>query len=356
MAEENEGADKSYEASDQRLKQARQEGNVPQSPELLTFARYTGILLGTLLLGGYLAERMGYSLMGLLNKPEAASAFLLQGDGFMTFFGTSSWMFFGIILFGAGLAIAALIAQQAITFSPKKLQPKFDKLSIIKNAGQKFGPTGFLDFLKSTVKIFLVMVVGIFIGIQMMPEMMASVGAPPGLLMKEMTDLVILMLTAGVVLAFAAAGVDVPLKWAQHRKKLRMSLQELRDEAKEIEGDPAQKSARRARAREIANSRQLTDVPTADVVIVNPEHYAVALKWDRDANEVPRCVAKGIDHMALQIKMRAEQAGVPVYRDVPTARSLYAAVDVGQEIRRDHYEAVAAAIRFADKLRKKKRR
>ncbi len=140
-----------------------------------------------------------------------------------------------------------------------------------------------------------------------------------------------------------------------HARKLMMSFQELRDEAKESEGDPHLKSERRRRGQEIATNRMLADVPTADVVVVNPTHYAVALKWSREKGSAPVCVAKGVDEVALRIREAATVAGVPIRSDPPTARALHATTELGEEISHEHYAAVAAAIRFSEEIRAKAR-
>jgi flagellar biosynthetic protein FlhB len=132
-----------------------------------------------------------------------------------------------------------------------------------------------------------------------------------------------------------------------------MSHQELKEEGKQAEGDPHIRAQRRERARQIANNRMMLAVPEADVVIANPTHYAVALKWRRQDGLAPVCLAKGVDEVALAIRSRAEEAGVPVRTDPPTARSIHGLVDIGQEIRAEHFKAVAAAIIFADEMRQK---
>ena len=126
----------------------------------------------------------------------------------------------------------------------------------------------------------------------------------------------------------------------------------MREEAKQSEGDPHMKAQRRSRAEAIATNRMLLDVPKADVVIVNPTHYAVALKWSRTRGSAPVCVAKGEDELALRIREIAATARMPVHADPPTARALHATVAIGREIAPEHYRAVAAAIRFADRMRK----
>ncbi|MGB8814338.1 MAG: EscU/YscU/HrcU family type III secretion system export apparatus switch protein, partial [Paracoccaceae bacterium] len=119
------------------------------------------------------------------------------------------------------------------------------------------------------------------------------------------------------------------------------------------EGDPHAKAQRRQRGYDIATNKMLADVATADVIVVNPTHYAVALKWDRTAKRAPICVAKGVDEIAARIRERAAEAGVPIHRDPPTARALHASVELGQEIRPEHYRAVAAAVRFAEAMRRR---
>jgi len=146
-------------------------------------------------------------------------------------------------------------------------------------------------------------------------------------------------------------GIDVVWQRFDHARRLRMSFQELREENRQSEGDPHVKAQRRNRAEAIATNRMLLDVPKADVVIVNPTHVAVALRWSRAKGSAPVCVAKGEDAVALRIREVAETAGVPLHADPPTARALHAAVPVGREIAPEHYRTVAAAIRFSERMR-----
>jgi flagellar biosynthetic protein FlhB len=150
-------------------------------------------------------------------------------------------------------------------------------------------------------------------------------------------------------------GIDYMWQYQEHLRKNRMSHKEMMDEFKQNEGDPHMKQQRRQKGYEIAMNQMLADVPEADVVIVNPTHYAVALKWSRLPGEAPVCVAKGVDEIAARIREAAAEAGVPIHRNPPTARALHASVDIGHEILPDQYQAVAAAIRFAEMMRKKAR-
>ena len=147
--------------------------------------------------------------------------------------------------------------------------------------------------------------------------------------------------------------VDYLWQHAEHLRKNRMSRKELQDETKDAEGDPHVKQQRRQRAQDIASNQMMADVPKADVVIVNPTHFAVALKWSRATGTAPVCVAKGVDEVAAAIRSKAGNAGVPIHSDPPTARALHATVEIGQEIAEEYYRPVAAAIRFAEAMRKR---
>jgi flagellar biosynthetic protein FlhB len=149
--------------------------------------------------------------------------------------------------------------------------------------------------------------------------------------------------------------IDYFWQYFEHIRTNRMSHKELTDEMKESEGDPYMKNERRRRGIDIALNRMIADVAKADVVVVNPTHYAVALKWARDQGSAPICVAKGVDEIAARIRAAAAEAGVPVHRDPPTARAIHATVELGAEIRPEHYRAVAAAIRFAERMRERAR-
>jgi len=130
----------------------------------------------------------------------------------------------------------------------------------------------------------------------------------------------------------------------------------VKEEHKQSEGDPHTKQQRRQRGMDLANNRMMIDVPSADVIIVNPTHFAVALKWTREKNKAPECVAKGVDEVAAKIREIASEHGVPIHRDPPTARTIFNTVEIGEEIQPDHYKAVAAAIRISEAMREKARK
>jgi flagellar biosynthetic protein FlhB len=178
----------------------------------------------------------------------------------------------------------------------------------------------------------------------------------PGLATAELLRLAIGLLAIVLAISLTIGGIDFVWQRAEHLRKHRMSRKEMTDEQKDAEGDPMMKQQRRQKAMEVANTQMLADVPEADVVIVNPTHYAVALKWSREAGSAPVCVAKGVDHVAARIREVADESAVPIHSDPPTARALHATVEIGQEIPPDHYQAVAAAIRFAERIRQEAHR
>jgi flagellar biosynthetic protein FlhB len=212
------------------------------------------------------------------------------------------------------------------------------------------------DFLKGAAKMILVGSVLAGFLVARLPEVMATAALAPGQVARHMAGLLMSFLALALVLALALGGLDLLLQRARFLRRNRMTRQELIEEMKRSEGDPHLKAQRRQRGREIATNRMLADVPKADVVVVNPTHYAVALRWDRKARRAPVCVAKGTDEIAARIRERAAAAGVPIHRDPPTARALHATLEIGQEVRPDQYRAVAAAIRFADAMRQRARR
>lgn len=360
MAEgdEDQGQDKRFEPTHRKLEQAREEGNVAQSKDVHTAAAYLG-LMAVLVAGG---SALGADFGGAL-RPFIGSVDQLQGR----LLGPGGLGLAGVLVGGAALAalpvflvpaaavLASLMAQQAIAPSPGKLKPKLSRISPISNAKNKFGPTGLVEFAKNTVKMLLI---GFAVWVWLIAEVPRLVGLVAHDARRMPAELAVTLLSLlGVIAAIAVAIGAIDLLWQRfdHARKLRMSYEDMKKENKEMEGDPYMKMSRRRRGEEIATNRMLLDVPKADVVIVNPEHFAVALKWARTPGAAPTCVAKGIDEVAALIRARAAEAGVPIHRDPPTARSIHALVRVGQEIRPEHYRAVAVAIRFAEEMRRKAR-
>ncbi|MGB0852672.1 MAG: EscU/YscU/HrcU family type III secretion system export apparatus switch protein [Pikeienuella sp.] len=358
MSEAEEGAEKSYEATPQRIEDARRKGDVPISKDLAALAAYIGLILALSLAGSNAVRQVGNSLSGFLARAETLAPRVLdQGGAGLSLGAITNALAPLTMLFAlpAALVLVVLVAQRGIIFAPEKIEPKLSRLSPLSQAKQKFGPTGLFEFAKSTTKLIIIAtVLGLYLN-DKRDVIVGSVNAAPFAAAAELARLVTGLLVRIAVVAAAIAVVDLIWQRFDHARKLRMTHQEIKEEHKRAEGDPHAKQQRRQRAEEIANNRMMHDVPTADVIIVNPTHYAVALKWKRGDGGAPIVVAKGIDGIALRIREVASNSGVPIHSDPPTARALESTTEIGQEIKPEHYKAVAAAIRFAEAMRRKAR-
>ncbi|MDZ7628438.1 MAG: EscU/YscU/HrcU family type III secretion system export apparatus switch protein [Parvularculaceae bacterium] len=353
MSEES-GQDKSFDPTPSRLERARREGDMPISRDATGAAAYAGLFLASLAGAVTLAPSIAAALSVFHDRPEA---FFPTNNGPALRDAAAAALAPGSVFLAtpAAFAAAALVLQQSVVIAPVRLKIKLSRLSPAANAKHKFGPDGLADFLKGVTVLGLI-AAGLFAiyadRFDQLPgaAMMRGEGVA-GAIASEAAPLI------GAVTAFSFVVGMADLVWVRlrRRKRLMMSLEEVRRDAKETDGDPHFKSARRERAKAIATNKMLADVPKANVVIVNPEHYAVALKWDGPNSGPPVCVAKGVDKMADKIRALAAESGVPIRRDPPTARAIYAVVDVGEEIRREHFAAIAAAIHFADTVRRKAR-
>lgn len=348
---EDDGQEKSFEPTEQRIQKAREEGNIAKSTDVTAAAAYIGLLLALVIGAAKAATVAGEALSGFLAMPDQLAPEILGPAGMANLapiIGRVVWAVAPLIVLPVALTLAALYAQNVVKATPANLAMKLSRISLISNAKQKFGPTGIVEFLKSAFKLVAIsIVVGFLLGGNVESYLVLSMSsgkALPGLLRDEALTL----LKAVTVIAVAISFFDYFWRRYDHRRKLMMSSQDMKDETKQSEGDPHMKQARRQRAREISANQMMRDVPTADVIVVNPTHYAVALKWSREAGSAPVCVAKGLDAIALRIREIGTENGIPVMSDPPTARLIHATVEIGEEVRPEHYKAVAAAIRFAD--------
>ena len=350
-------SEKEHEPTERRLEEARKRGEVPKSPELSIAASYAGLLLAAALLGGPALKRIGETGMVLLDQPDEIAA-LIRASGPTPvggLIGTVVVAIAPLLLAPAALVLLALVAQRAITVTPDKLMPKLSRISPLASAKNKFGRSGLFEFGKSVVKLILVSaILGMFLSSRL-PRVLGTMALSPGQSVAVLLQLVVEFLFLVLILSVVMGAIDYLWQRYEHLRRNRMSRKDLMDEMKHSEGDPHTKQQRRQRGYEIAMNRMLADVPGADVVVVNPTHYAVALKWDRAGGRAPVCVAKGTDEVAARIREVAAEAAVPIHRDPPTARALHATVEIGDEILPEHYRAVAAAIRFAEAMRARAR-
>lgn len=359
MSDEESSGEKSFDATPKRLEDARKKGEIPKSVDLATAASYLGFILAAVLAAPTGLNTAFQALAGVVSQADHLSTIAVTG-GATSFVAELSFpVLIGILPFfalPALLVLAVLFAQQAVLFAPQKITPKLSKISPIAGAKNKFGPKGLFEFAKSAVKLIMVSVLLWWFAKGKLDEILVALMTNPAQIMSQLLSLLIEFLILVFVMSLIIGGIDYLWQVAEHLRKNRMTRQEVTDETKQAEGDPHHKQTRRQRAYDIAMNQMLADVPTADVVIVNPTHYAVALKWDRDSKQAPVCVAKGVDEIAARIREIANDAKVAIHSDPPTARALHATVEIGNVIQPDQYRAVAAAIRFAEDMREKARK
>lgn len=354
MAEQNQdSAEKEFEATEQRLRQAREEGNVPQSKEANAFALILGIVAAAFILHGV----VGKSLF------EDLSAILYHGDAFardaFTDDASATWVWLGTVLLHllpiflvmALMIIAVLIVQRAFSFSFKKIKLDIQHISPAENLKKRYGTRGLTDFLKDTAKMLFAGLIGAVFLVQFFQSYYASTAVELGNFYEFTFSQVLQLIFWFLVFQAGLAIIDLPLQRQLHLNKLRMTREEMKKEMKQSEGDPQMKQQRREKAAKVSRGQMLQNVKTATVVMVNPTHYAVALKWDPASNRAPVCVAKGVDNIAARIREIAQAHSIPIYSDPPATRSLYKLVDIDEEIRPEHFAAVAAAIQFIERTR-----
>jgi flagellar biosynthetic protein FlhB len=356
MSGQDDDAEKSFDATPQKLLEARKKGEIAKSSDLMTAASYAGILAAFLLTGASGLGQMGSALMVMIDQSSDLAPLFFNGAVSPPMAGLMQQIGLGILpifAYPAAAVILAVVAQRALVFAPSKLAPKLSRISLISNAKNKFGRSGIFEFAKSFAKLCIYSICVAFFIRARLPEMISVLQTTPHLVLSLMSELCLAFLFVVVLISGSIGVIDALWQHFEHLRKNKMSRKEIMDETKNAEGDPHQKQERRQRAMSISQNQMMADVPTADVIIVNPTHYAVALKWSRSPGEAPICVAKGVDGIAKAIREAAMTAGVPIHSDPPTARSLYSISKIGDQIPPDHYRAVAAAIRFAEAMRKK---
>lgn len=357
MSEDQDKSQKSHQPTEQKLQELRKKGEIPRSNELNAAVALTSLMLLSVFFGGTVISSLGENLQGFFwvwGHAESITHLTGQSRDLRVLTTDTVLPVAGLILLAGTAVMVGLIAQRAVVFAPEKLKPKLSRISILKTTKSKFGAPGLFEFAKSFAKL---MVYSLALGLLMYghrDEILGSLWGSAGQTTRLMMRLVLEMLAISSGIALTLGLLDFLWQRQHFLNSHMMSRQDIRDELKRSEGDPEQKAERQRRAKEVAQNRMMRDVPLADVVVVNPTHYSIALKWDRDSKgAAPVCVAKGVDHLAARIREIARENGIPIFSDPSSARAMHAAVEVGHEIEFEHYEAVAAAIRYADVLRRK---
>ncbi|MFV8571385.1 flagellar biosynthesis protein FlhB [Marinobacter sp. SBS5] len=353
MAEENDNSqEKTEEPTPRRLEKAREDGQAARSKELATMAVLLAGAGGLLMFGTSLAA----TFEGIMRDAfviERAAIFDTRHMSVQLIVSAkeAALALSPILILLLIAAIAGSIGIGGLLFSAKAIAPKANRMDPIKGLGRMFSMRSLIELVKAIAKVGLVLSIAILI-LNLRTDDLLSIAEEP--VVPAMEHVLWTLGWSFLVLSCATiiiAMIDVPFQIYDHQKKLRMTKQEVKDEYKDSEGKPEVKGKIRQLQREMAQRRMMQDVPTADVVITNPTHYAVALKYDQDAMGAPVVVAKGADEVAFKIMEVAREYKVEVLRTPPLTRAVYYNSDIGEEIPDGLYMAIAQVLAYVFQLR-----
>jgi flagellar biosynthetic protein FlhB len=351
MAEES-GQERTEAPSPQRLEKAREDGQVLQSRELATFV--------VLMTGGtamwMMASGLGQTLSNIVRGGLQFNPGIARDDALVMAQLSNQF-------FEAALALAPFLALMVVAtlasplllrgwlFSTKALAPKFERLNPLTGIKRVFSSQGLVELVKSLAKVGLLGVVSFWLIWSNLDAIFSLSLENPATAIEHMGDLIgrVFMLASGAMIFIVV--LDLPYQIWSYYNKLKMTKEQLRQEAKESDGDPHVKARIRAQQREMARRRMMAEIPTADVVVTNPTHYAVALKYSEGKMGAPRVVAKGADAVAARIREIAAENRVPLLEAPPLARALFRHTELGDEIPATLYAAVAEVLAYVFQLR-----
>lgn len=356
MSDDQDDSQKTEDPTPKKLDDARRKGQVPLSREVNNWVM---ILAGTIVVLG-LGPGMMEDMLRLLRTYFEQAHMMPVSPGGLQFTVVEVFRQVLIIialplLFLMAAAFLGPFIQIGPIFAPEIIKMDLSKVSIFKGFSRLFSMKSVVEFVKGILKLAIVSTVGMLILMPFYQSIDHMVGLPVETASEEMKSLISRLLIGVLVVLFIIAAIDLVYQRYEHNKKMRMSKQELKDEYRQSEGDPHVKAKLRQLRQEKARGRMMQAVPTADVVITNPTHYSVALKYNPDENEAPIVVAKGVDDLALRIREVAKEHDIVIMPNPPLARVLFDTVEVDDMVPPDQYKAVAEIISYVFKLKGKLR-
>jgi flagellar biosynthetic protein FlhB len=348
MSESADKDSKTEDATEKKIRDTVEKGKLPSSREAPILASFLAILVFAVFFAQQKIGEMGMFLSVFLEKPEDWPLDTASDVGTL----------YKAVMMEIGKAVAALVAMLMVAgflasavqnlpqFVGERIQPQASRISLTEGWKRLFGVQGFVEFAKAVGKLVFVTLVLIFILRDDLTRLLAGMITPPTSFGLVIRDIAINILVAIVVVMGAIAAVDVVWSRFHWLQDLRMTKQEVKDEMKQSEGDPIVKSRLRSLARDRARKRMMTAVPRATLIIANPTHFSIALRYVREENTAPVVLAKGQDLVALRIREIAAEYNIPVFEDVALARSMYKQVSVDSVIPQQFYQAVAELIRI----------
>ncbi|HNV87938.1 MAG TPA: flagellar biosynthesis protein FlhB [Methylotenera sp.] len=351
MAEDSD-LEKTEQASPKRLEKAREEGDVPRSRELATVTVLFAAGLSFLMMGNHLHQALKAAMSSGLHFDRTmafdASVLLMRmSDNVYTLL--LAFAPLALILLVVAIASPALIG--GWIFSGKALAPQFGRLNPMKGLGNMFSKNSAVELIKSIAKTILVATVAYVVVSHDMEPILSLSLLPLKTSIAQVNDLMLTGFLSIVSALVFIAAIDVPYQLYHYANKLKMTKEEVRQESKESEGNPEIKARIRQQQREMAKRRMMSEIPTADVVITNPTHYAVAIKYQDAGMRAPVVVAKGADAIALKIREIAAEHNVLTMEAPKLARALYAHTELGSEIPEALYSAVAEVLAYVFQMR-----
>lgn len=352
MAEDNDDSQKTQEPTDKKMADARKKGNVPMSKDVgIMTGIFSLMIIAAFILPGQ-AKDFTSVLGSFISNPSAFE--IGEGDAGLSDLGEAImplfWDLMGLMapVFVLMLlaAIAAVVIQGEVVVALERIKAKGSNISPLSGLKRIYSVSALIEFIKSMVKVSIIFIITGYILWEEMLATAVQLGTLPIAVPELITKEVVQLLVYVFCLMIAISIFDVIWKRFEWRKKLRMSFRELKEEFKQSEGDPLIKAKLDEIRKRKARERMMQQVPKANVVIVNPTHYAVAFKYERGVDQAPVCVAKGIDEVALRIRKVAFENNVPVIENKPLARALYAVVELDKVLPFEHWKPVAEIISY----------
>jgi flagellar biosynthesis protein FlhB len=330
-------------------KEMREKGSVARSTELGSWASLLVVASVLPTLGGYAANRISGFMQNVtktMGHPEVASAVSLLGQGLMT----GALAALPILLVAGGVATAIAVGQVGLRLTPKALRFQFSKVSPKGGFKRILSGQGMWTFAKSLMKMAVLSLIGYAVLSRLVTSVIGDSTLPLQQTLSDAATTVVELMRYVGLLALAVAAGDYFFQRRTYQQNLRMTKQEVRDEQRRSDGSPEMRRAMRRKARRLSRMRMMAAIASADVVVTNPTHFAVALSYDRSKDRAPRVVAKGADFLALEIREHARNCGVPVVESPALARTLHAACEIDDVLPPQLYGAVARLLAFVYSL------
>ncbi|RDL43645.1 flagellar biosynthesis protein FlhB [Marinomonas piezotolerans] len=353
MAENEDGTEKTEDASSKKLEQAREKGNIARSKDLSSAALLIVAALSLYGVGALMVVDLTqlFSFNFVIAREDIFDVALMIHHLYVSVMATMN----SLTVFMAIVAVAGIVGSVMLggfNFSWEPLTPKLSKLSPIQGIKRMFSVQSLVELIKSIFKILLVGGIATLVLMVYLPEITDLTFETPSTALEHAMEVMIwafIFVSSSLVLI---AAIDAPFQVWQHKQKLKMTKQEVKDEHKQADGDPQVKGRIRQLQRQAAMRRMMSDVPEADVIITNPTHFSVALKYEQGTGKAPVLLAKGSDFMALKIREVGNHYDIPVVQSPTLARAVYRYTEIGDEIPEGLFKVIAQLLAYVFQLRR----